>query len=127
MAFNTSNFSVSLEKKGLNVFLNGAESDIIDFLWKGQGAFVKQVHHALEKKHGLSHVTVCIYLDRLYEKGLVDRKPLSGKGGLKYWYYPKISREEFGKRLSARIAAALRDAFGAATATYFTKEARKRD
>ncbi len=122
MVFDSNNFSVSLEKKGLNVFLNDAESDIIDFLWKGDGAFVKDVHAAL-KGHKLSHVTVCVYLDRLYEKGLVDRKALAGKGGLKYWYYTKISREEFGKKLSNKLASVVRDAFGSATANYFMKEA----
>ncbi len=124
MAFNSDNFSVSLKKEGLNAFLNHAESDILAFLWQKEGgALVKQVYAALKGSHKLSHVTVCIYLDRLFQKGLVDRKPLAGKGGLKYWYFPKVSREEFGKTLAHRLAQVVRDAFGSATATYFAKEA----
>lgn len=126
MVLNSRNFSVSLEKSGLNAFLNDAESDIVDFLWKGDGAFVKQVHGAVQGKHKLTHVTVCIYLDRLYEKGLVDRKALAGKGGLKYWYYPKVSKDEFGRWLATRIAKVVQGTFGEATANYFMKEANKK-
>lgn len=122
-SFNSSEFSVSLEKHGLNAFLNEAESDIIDFLWSSDGAFVRDVHREVSRGHKLSHVTVCIYLDRLYGKGLVDRKAVAGKGGLKYWYYPKISRVEFGKKLSMKMAEVVRGAFGAAAASYFMKEA----
>lgn len=123
MGLNSRDFSVSLEKSGLNAFLNNAESDILAFLWQKQGAFVKEVHGAVKGRHRLSHVTICIYLDRLFQKGLVDRKPLAGKGGLKYWYFPKISREEFGKTLALRLAEVVRGAFGSAAATYFAKEA----
>ena len=122
MALNSHNFSVSLQKSGLKAFLNDAESDILSYLWEKQGSYVKEVHGAVKGNHRLSHVTVCIYLDRLFQKGLVDRKPMAGKGGLKYWYFPKVSREEFGKTLAHRLAEVVRGSFGSSTATYFAKE-----
>lgn len=51
-------------------------------------------------------------MNRLHEKGLLDRKVKSGKGGLHYAYWPKIEKEAIERTAIQSVLDSLIDKFG---------------
>lgn len=61
---------------------------------------------------GLAYTTIMTTMNRLYEKGTLDRKVRSGKGGLHYAYWPKMEKDEFERTAVIRVLDGLLDRFG---------------
>ncbi|BCU67543.1 uracil phosphoribosyltransferase [Sulfolobales archaeon HS-7] len=78
--------------------LGDLEKKIMDVVWQKNKVYVKDVYDELKKERDIAPTTVSTILDRLYHKGLVGRY-LTKDGGLRYVYYPRISKEEFAKEL----------------------------
>lgn len=111
---------IDLERKEL--ILNGLENGIMGHLWTKEEATTKEIYNVLGKKD-IAPTTIVVTLDRLYSKGLVERRIEKGKGGLHYVYSFKISKEDLGRNLSLAFADRMIAFFGPAVASYFSKEA----
>ena len=65
-------------------------------------------------------------MDRLYEKGYLERSIERGKGGLLYKYWPKMSKEEFNSHAVREIIGSLVNKFGSGmVANCFTEVSKK--
>jgi predicted transcriptional regulator len=63
------------------------EERVLELLWRGGERSVHEVREGLEG--GLAYTTVMTTLDRLYKKGLLDRR----RSGRAFLYAPRTSRE----------------------------------
>jgi predicted transcriptional regulator len=67
----------------------------------------------LKKKKQVAYTTVMNTMDRLYEKGLLDRRIEKGKGGtyLYYVYWPKLEEANFKEAAVRQVLSSLIDNF----------------
>jgi predicted transcriptional regulator len=87
------------------------EYDILARLWEvGEGS-VRELHDHLGESDGLVYTTTAKVVDRLREKGLVERQPR----GRAFIYRPRVAREEVE---NARARRAVSRLFGATPAPH---------
>ncbi len=97
------------------------EQEALRALWPQKRLRVRQIYDVLRAKHNVALTSVAVAMDRLHKKGLVERAILKGRGGLRYVYFPKKTRDEYERRVIEKSVDALIDQFGAAAITYFHK------
>jgi predicted transcriptional regulator len=83
------------------------EYDILAKLWELGVGSVRELHEQLGQRDGLVYTTTAKVVDRLREKGLIERQPR----GRAFIYRPRVAREEVE---SARARKAVSRLFGAA-------------
>lgn len=82
--------------------LGRLEEQVMDHLWRrGAPARVGDVREALGAT--LAYTTLMTTLDRLYKKGLLQRR----KEGRAFVYAPRVSRDQLHRRLLGRLVDAL--------------------
>ncbi len=72
------------------------EQVVMDIVWEMKGCSVRDVVEKLVSTRKLAYTTVATILQRLYDKGMVERK--ENKQG--YTYYPKLSKQSYSKKLA---------------------------
>jgi BlaI family penicillinase repressor len=70
------------------VDLSRAEYDILRTLWKKGRLSVREVHDQLQETYGWAYTTTKTMMDRMVEKGLLNRESFHGI----YLYKPMITR-----------------------------------
>ena len=70
------------------VYLSRAEYDILRTLWKKGRLSVREVHDQLQETYGWAYTTTKTMMDRMVEKGLLNRQSFHGV----YLYKPMITR-----------------------------------
>ena len=88
--------------------LGELEKQIMDILWDTQSSSVRCVLQELKKERKIAYTTVATILQRLNEKGLVNKK----EEKLGFTYTPKITREDYIKGLSQSFLSNLVSSFG---------------
>ena len=83
------------------------EYDILAKLWELGVGSVRELHEQLGQREGLVYTTTAKVVDRLREKGLIERQPR----GRAFIYRPRVAREEVE---GARARKAVSRLFGAA-------------
>jgi BlaI family transcriptional regulator, penicillinase repressor len=83
------------------------EYDILAKLWELGVASVRELHEQLGQREGLVYTTTAKVVDRLREKGLIERQPR----GRAFIYRPRVAREEVE---GARARKAVSRLFGTA-------------
>ena len=68
--------------------ISKAEFDILNVLWKQGKQSVREVHDALKTKQDWAYTTTKTMMDRMVEKGLLNRESFHGV----YLYKPMITR-----------------------------------
>jgi predicted transcriptional regulator len=87
------------------------EYDILARLWEVGVGSVRELHERLGARDGLAYTTTAKVVDRLREKGLIERQPR----GRAFIYRPRVAREEVE---NARARKAVYRLFGAAPAPH---------
>jgi len=109
--------TVHLSGKGFKKVLGELEAEILEQLWKQSPASVRQVRDRLAANHrDLSFNAVMTIMNRLVEKGILDKKEADNT----YQYSPTYQRSDFSRLVAKDIlSAVLRDAtlFSAASLT----------
>ncbi|MBS3060478.1 MAG: BlaI/MecI/CopY family transcriptional regulator [DPANN group archaeon] len=113
---------LDMGKQGINSLVSDLESGILDELWERQNAIAREVYNELKDVHNVSYTTVVVTLDRLYDKGLVDRKTEMCRGGQRYIYSPKHSRQDLGNMVADRFLSYLKTTFGEASTSHLRKK-----
>jgi BlaI family transcriptional regulator, penicillinase repressor len=83
------------------------EYDILAKLWELGVGSVRELHEQLGQRDGLVYTTTAKVVDRLREKGLIERQPR----GRAFIYRPRVAREDVE---GARARKAVSRLFGAA-------------
>src|SRR6202162_6310324 len=79
--------------------LGRLELDVMQILWERGSGNVRDVVQGLERQ--LAYTTVMTTLDRLFKKGLLDRR----KADRAFVYSPQLSRAEWERRRAGNLVA----------------------
>jgi len=118
---------IRMDKRGLESILSALESDIMHLLWKRSPLRVRDLYKELGKKHDIALTTIAVTMDRLYEKGMVERKIEPGRGGLHYLYYPCKPKKEFEKSMVDQTVNKLIEVFGRTAVSYFEERFKREE
>ncbi len=106
--------------------LSPLESDVLRVIWPDKRMKVREIYRVLKPKRKVALSSVAVILDRLYEKGIVSRKIETGRGGIRYLYFPKQNREEFETSVIDSTVNGLIEKFGPTAVSYFNERFAKR-
>ncbi|NHW00076.1 MAG: BlaI/MecI/CopY family transcriptional regulator [Thaumarchaeota archaeon] len=112
----------NIEGKELQAFLGPLETSIIEVMWSSkQPLTVRDVYEKLRRRKRIAYTTVMTTMDRLYEKGLLDRRMEKGRGGVLYVYWPKFEEHSFKKSAVHEVLNSLVENFGDIVASYLVE------
>lgn len=115
-----------LTEEGIKAVLPPLEAEIMEHMWKVRVATAGQVYEYMKQKHpDIRRSTVSILMNRLCEKGLLQRGIDRGRGGMRYVYSITTTREEFEQKVVQKILDALMTNFREATYAYLSKMKKK--
>ncbi len=113
---------INFDKKGMNSIVGELEADILDCLWRdGSNKTCRQVYDIVKKKNNVAYTTITVTMDRMYSRRLLVREIEKGKGGLKYMYGAKVTKEELANRISKKFVNFLKTTFGEPSIAYLRK------
>ncbi|MCL5433402.1 MAG: BlaI/MecI/CopY family transcriptional regulator [Candidatus Marsarchaeota archaeon] len=102
--------------------LSPTEKEIMQVLWLGKELKVREIYERLRKKHIHAALTsIAVMLDRLYKNGLVERRVEQCRGGLRYIYKSKVSKEKTERLILKSTVDNIIKRFGPAAASYFNE------
>ena len=96
-----------VEASGLEVLLGPTEAKLMEIAWRESELTVKQTLFELGPDNTSAYTTVMTVLNRLSDKGLLERH----REGRNFIYRPCSSREAFIEERLGRIAACLQRNF----------------
>lgn len=97
------------------------EQEVMNIVWKCRGCSVREVREKLINKKKLAYTTIATILQRLYEKGLVNRDSKDST----LLYSPKISKETYGKKMAHLFINKFFSAFGDVAIASFAESIEK--
>ena len=106
--------------------LSPLENDVLNELWPDRKLRVRDLYQLLKKQRKVALTSIAVILDRLFEKGIVDRQIESARGGLRYLYFPKQNKKQFEKSVVEQAVNKLIANFGDAALSYFNERFVKR-
>ena len=80
----------------------------MDIVWHYRQCSVRDVLKQQNKNRQRAYTTVATILQRLYDKGFVERK----EEGLAYIYSPKLSKESYSKKIAQSFIKKFFNSFG---------------
>ncbi|AHL22898.1 MULTISPECIES: BlaI/MecI/CopY family transcriptional regulator [Thermococcus] len=111
-----------LTEEGIKAVLPPLEAEIMEHMWKVKVATAGQVYEYMKEKHPeIRRSTISILMNRLCEKGLLQRSVEKGRGGMRYVYSITTTREEFEQKVVQSILDALMTNFREATYAYLSR------
>ncbi|MBO3832846.1 MAG: BlaI/MecI/CopY family transcriptional regulator [Candidatus Brockarchaeota archaeon] len=112
----------NVEGKELQAFLGPLETSIIEVMWSAkQPLTVRDVYEKLKRRKRIAYTTVMTTMNRLYDKGLLDRRVEKGRGGVLYVYWPKFEEHNFKKSAVHEVLNSLVENFGDIVASYLVE------
>jgi predicted transcriptional regulator len=102
------------DEVGLNRFFGPLEANIMEYLWDKNEQSIKAVQQALELDKPINFNTVMTVMNRLVEKGILEKR---SEGRLSL-FRPVQSKEEFFEEQSKKLTENLLDEFGGAVISH---------
>lgn len=96
------------DEVGLNRFFGSLEAKIMEILWVENELSIKEVQQRLEKDKPINFNTVMTVMNRLVEKGILEKR---SQGRLSL-FRPIQSKEDFIEEQSKKLTDNLLDEFG---------------
>lgn len=88
--------------------LGELEQCIMDIVWQRGHASGREVFSACRKKRDIAYTTVMTVMNRLVEKGILERK----EAGKQYLYRSRLQKDAYERQASGRIIKGLIHSFG---------------
>lgn len=76
--------------------LGTLEREVMEIVWQLKNCSVRQVVEHLRKKRRIAYTTVATIFERLYQKGLLDRRT----NPVAYIYFPKLTKASYSKNMA---------------------------
>lgn len=95
--------------------LSPLEQEIMITVWELKKCHAREVMNEMKKP--LAYTTVATLLQRLYKKGMVNRKT----EGVGYVYFPKSTSEQYSKNLAKSFVHNFFESFGESAAVSFAE------
>lgn len=113
----------NVREKELQAFLGPLEASIVEIVWSsGKPLSVREVYEKIKRKKKIAYTTVMTTMDRLYSKGLLDRRVEKGRGGILYVYWSKFEKHSFKKSAVQEVLDSLVENFGEMVASYLMEK-----
>jgi len=110
-------------EKGYMKVLGPLETEIMEILWEKGTMTARGVFDILqENKKDIRRSTISIMMNRLFERGLVDKSVEKGRGGLKYVYSVKVTRDRFERDIVHNVIESLKETFEKPFDSYMREE-----
>jgi len=106
--------------------LSPLENDVLNVLWPDKSLRVREIYEKLKDKRKVALTSVAVILDRLHERSIVERKIETARGGLRYLYTPKQTKQEFDAQIIDTAVNKLINQFGNTAVSYFNDRFSKR-
>ena len=107
------------DEKGIEKVLGPLETAIMHIMWKEEVSSARDVFEIMRKKDkNTRRSTISIMMNRLCERGLLDKRSEKGKGGERFVYKVRITREEFSQAVVSKVMRSLLDSFEETTILY---------
>jgi BlaI family transcriptional regulator, penicillinase repressor len=102
--------------------LGALESDVMDEVWRHGGELrVRDVHAAFQAR--LAYTTVMTTMDRLYKKGLLERR----KDGRAFLYSARLTRQQFVLNAGVGLIRGLLESEGEPALSFLVDAVTERD
>lgn len=92
----------------MNKSISDLEQKVMNIVWELKKCSVRDVFNILNSSKKLAYTTVATLLQRLHEKGLVNRND----DNLTLLYSPKISKESYSKKMAKLLTNSFFKSFG---------------
>lgn len=92
----------------MNKSISELEQQTMNIVWELKKCSIRDVFSKLNGKKKLAYTTVATLLQRLHEKGLVNRND----DNLTLLYSPKISKESYSKKMAKLLTNSFFKSFG---------------
>ena len=106
--------------------LSPLEYDILKQLWPDKKLKVRQLFDKLKGKRQVALSSIAVLCDRLHERGILSRKVETARGGARYIYFPKQTKEHFESSVVASAVDNLISEYGSTAVSYFEKRFKRR-
>ena len=93
------------------------EMNVMNIVWEEGECSVTQIMEKVNNEKKLAYTTIATILQRLYDKGIVNRK----QNQAHYLYFPKISKSDYSKRLITNFFDHITTTFGDVAITSFAE------
>ncbi len=103
----------------LKEVLSPLEEEILKVIWPDKNLKVREIYDILRKKNKLALSSVAVLLDRLHQRKIVGRKVETGRGGIRYIYFPLKDKNGFDRTIIERVVENLINKFGDNALSYF--------
>ncbi len=103
----------------LKEVLSQLEEEILKVIWPDKNLKVREIYDILRKKNKLALSSVAVLLDRLHQRKIVGRKVETGRGGIRYIYFPLKDKDGFDRTIIERVVENLINKFGDNALSYF--------
>jgi predicted transcriptional regulator len=90
--------------------LGALESELMERVWERGETSVRDLHCEVASR--LAYTTVMTTLDRLFKKGLLERRPV----GRAFYYKAKLSKSEYNQQLTHHLLGVATEETGSRTA-----------
>ena len=105
--------------KELEAILGPLEADVLNVVYEMEKPVkVREVYEKMKRERKIAYTTIMSTMNTLFEKGLLDRRIVGGRGGHLYVYWPKMSRTEIERSAVKQIIDSLVKNFGEAVTLY---------
>ena len=94
-----------LKGAGLSKVLGPLEEEVMEALWKRDGASGRDILSEIKKYRDIAHTTVLTVLERLAKKGLVEKKREDNN----YTFTPRYTKTEFSGMVSKEVLKGVMD------------------
>ena len=106
--------------------LSPLECEILKVIWPDKNLKVREIYETLKKKNKLALSSVAVLLDRLHQRKIVGRKVETGRGGVRYIYFPLKDKNGFDRTVIERVVENLINKFGDNALSYFDERFSKK-
>ena len=101
--------------------LSPLESLVVKSLKPNKKYSSQSVYNLINKNKKISRSSIPVILDRLYNKGLLERETETGRGGIRFLYKIQLNKEKFGRKVVENMVNVLVKRFGEKAVVYFNE------
>ena len=105
--------------------LSPLESLVVKLLKPNKKYSSQSVYNLINKKQKISRSSIPVILDRLYNKGLLERETETGRGGIRFLYKMQLNKEKFERKIVENMVNILVKRFGEKAVVYFNESIAK--
>lgn len=118
--------AIKINSADFESVLSPLEADVLKILWPNKKLKVRDIYSALTPNRKVALSSIAVILDRLYQRKIVKRECETGRGGMRYIYYPVKDRKQFEASVVEETVNQLINRFGHTAVSYFNERFAKK-